>query len=183
MSRSNNVLSPTRVRKAQWCIVIFLVGHSCYSFALESGIYQLSNGVPTEIIADPLDRANLKSLRNDNSLYQLTLERDDGFSIQNEAAALVIEDRVIRCGYHGGNDSSLTKLYAGIHGEDVDLVAALFRITPQNRVHPGHQLTAKFVPDKESFAPGERVTRPTCYFKRGPGRFYFCARRTKPWRP
>jgi hypothetical protein len=147
--------------------VVFLEMLLTHVWALEDGLYLVSNK-PTPIsttcldgtkvyldrkLADKIGSVSVVSRYNDNHEYFLDITRialpQEGYS---ESAVLVLGDRGLSFSAETVDNS-----YIGsgnfISDEDfISRIEAFYHITREKRRHPGHQFTARFVPQQSAFS-------------------------------
>jgi hypothetical protein len=107
------------------------------------------------------ERAEVRSLANDNSRFDVVLRNVDKAVDRGEPATIVLVVNGVGMSSHGQSHSSdgTIDLWFTLHGEDeARKIAAVLKTEPVLRKHPGHRVVLKLTPDKESYRPGEPVT-------------------------
>jgi len=104
----------------------------------------------------------LRSHANDNTRFTVTINKLGPLppKVANEQSALVVDGLV----FHLGRPEKLpadgiVNTWANVYSADAArTLAALYKIEPQLRKHPGHQYEVRWVPAKARYAVGEAVT-------------------------
>ncbi|MGB0581100.1 MAG: hypothetical protein ACPGVU_15495 [Limisphaerales bacterium] len=130
--------------------VLLLVSASCHA---ADGIVLLADKSPVSV---KINHARLISRENDNSRFQLTLDRTKPFPHDYGKMALVIGKSTILFtsgGYHSPTNHTVG---AVIPDEALaDAVAKHVKVKAVKRSHPGHQLVVRFNPTASAFKAGK----------------------------
>jgi len=120
------------------------------------GIILLEDQSP---VSTRINHVKLVSRENDNSRFQLTLDRIKPFPHDHGKLGLLIGGKTIRFSSGGYHSPTNHTVGAAIYGEELaDAVARHFNIKAVKRTHPGHRLVVRFKAAKETFTTSETVT-------------------------
>ena len=131
------------------------------------GLYVVGPGPPTATVSDgrtvTLGRkladdpgiATIISVSNDNSQFQLRLERPTPFLVDHDSVALSVAGRTMRFNSYGTGGGTFT--YSGtFKGDDTARIfGAFLKTTPRLRTHPGQLFLVRFRPSKPRSSAGE----------------------------
>ena len=100
--------------------------------------------------------ATIISISNDNSRFQLQLERQAPFPVEYGSLVLCVAGRAVRFDSYGTSNGRAFTYSGTFKGEDTARVyGAFLKTTPRLRTHPGHLLLVRFRPLKPSASAGE----------------------------
>ena len=106
------------------------------------GVVLLADSSPVPL---KIDRVTLVSRENDNSRFQLTLDRNEPFPHSYGKMGLLIGSQTIRFSSGGYHSPTNHTVGAAIHGQKLaQSIGRHFRIIPAARIHPGHRLVVRF---------------------------------------
>jgi hypothetical protein len=141
---------------------------------LEDGIYFWTTGPGKTVkrndgaevvlghrLGQPLGKASIRSVTNDNSKYVLELKGAGPVAKEPGGYLAVVVDGVLLAvwGQSDREADGTMNLSCHIYGDEAaQKVAARLQVEPKKRKNPGHRFEVRWTPEKESFQAGEPVT-------------------------
>ncbi len=109
-----------------------------------------------QLTTAPIKKIYFKSLNNDNTAYQLMLQKTNPFSDRDTLFALYVDGYCMRFNGSGSsNDQTFDISGQFDSAQAADVFTEFFHTLPLKRTHPHYALTTKYVPSKESFSTDE----------------------------
>jgi hypothetical protein len=107
------------------------------------------------------ERAEMRSIANDNSRFVVILQNVDKAVEKGEPANVILVVNTVGMPLHSrvtAADGKLDFLFTVDGAEEAKKIAGVLKVEPILRTHPGHRVVLRMKPDKESYRPGEAVT-------------------------
>src|SRR5207253_9309381 len=121
--------------------------------------YDYSDPKPPVPFSEPVGKATLRSMANDNSRYFLQLRAATNFTVHCRQIHLIVGETTILFNSQGEGPGGFTSMETTI--DDAKLVPKLaeyFHTVPIDRHHPGYKILVAFTPQKKEFARDEPIT-------------------------
>jgi hypothetical protein len=107
------------------------------------------------------ERAEVRSLTNDNSRFEVRLINVDKAVENGDPANIVLAVNAVGMPFHSRvehADGKLDLSFTLTGADESRTIAGVLKTEPVLRKHPGHRVVLKLTPAKETYHPGEPVT-------------------------